>query len=188
MWFRLEKHGRQDVIKLNYSQTAVSNFVASVQLDLHRTGRAVSFATVINRVCEQLGVDKYSGFGLGPPCQIPRLRRLSELERRLETYVTTYAANRYLCVIPRQAQCLHFCIRSYTLTLLLLCRMIATLYDLESYICHDEKVSDFESLQIGPLVQMPLVRSLFQIPVGQTEIVKVCPLLTQPFRPLPTQC
>ena len=95
MLFRLEKHGRQDIIKLNYSQTAVSNFVASVQLDLHRTGRAVSYAAVINRVCEELGVKKYSEFGLGPPRQLPRLRRLSELESRLLTYVTTYAANRY---------------------------------------------------------------------------------------------
>lgn len=92
--FRLEKHGRQDVIKLNYSQTVVSNFVASVQLDLHRAGRAVTFATVINRTCDQLGVNKYSDFGLGPPRHLPRLRRLSELESRLETYVTTYVANR----------------------------------------------------------------------------------------------
>ena len=92
--FRLEKHGRQDVIKLNYSQTAISNFAAAVQLDLHRTGRAVSFASVINRICEQLGVDNYSEFGLGPPRQLPRLRRLCELESRLETYVTTYVANR----------------------------------------------------------------------------------------------
>lgn len=95
--FRLEKHGKQDVIKSNYNQTAVSNFVASVQLDLHRTGRAVSFAAVLNRVCEQLGVDKYSDLGLGPPRQLPRLRRLSELESRLVIYVTTYVANRYYC-------------------------------------------------------------------------------------------
>lgn len=92
--FRLEKHGKEDVIKLNYSQTAVSNFVASVQLDLHRAGRAVSFATVINRTCDQLGVNKYSELGLGPPRHLPRLRHLSELESRLETYVTTYVANR----------------------------------------------------------------------------------------------
>ena len=59
-----------------------------------------------------------------------------------------------------------------------------TLFDLQSYICQDENVSDFDSLQIGPLIQRPLVRSLFQVPVGQTEIVKVCPL-TQLFRPLP---
>ena len=80
---------------LNYDQTVVSNFVASVQLDLHRTARSVSYATVMYRVCEQLGVSQYSDFGLGGPRQLPRLRRLSELETRLETYVTSYVANRY---------------------------------------------------------------------------------------------
>ena len=51
--------------------------------------------------------------------------------------------------------------------------MIATLFDLQSNICHDENVPDFDTLQMGPLVQMPLVRSLFQIPTGQTEIIQV---------------
>ena len=94
LFVRLEWKGGQEVIKLNYSQTAVSNFVASVQLDLHRTGRAVSSAAVINRVCEQMGVDRYSDFGLGPPYQLQRLRRLGEIESRLVMYVSSYVANR----------------------------------------------------------------------------------------------
>ena len=58
--------------------------------------------------------------------------------------------------------------------ILLVCRMVATLFDLQSHICNGENVSDFDALQMGPLIQMPLVRSLFQVPVGQTEIIKVC--------------
>lgn len=65
-----------------------------------------------------------------------------------------------------------FCIPVYAL--LHACRMIATLFDLQSNMCHEEKVPDFDTLHMGPLVQMPLVRSLFQIPTGQTEIIQVC--------------
>ena len=81
-------------MSLVYNQSAVSNFVATIQQELHRSRRHVSSGLVINQVCQQLGVLEYKELGLGNPRQLPILRRLSELESRLVTYITSYTTTR----------------------------------------------------------------------------------------------
>ena len=56
---------------------------------------------------------------------------------------------------------------------MIFCRMIATVFDLQASICSAENVSDFASLQVGPLVKMPLVQNLFQLPADQQDILQV---------------
>jgi len=51
--------------------------------------------------------------------------------------------------------------------------MIATVFDLQASICSAEGVPDFDSLQIGPLMKMPLVQDLFQLPADQQDIMQV---------------
>ena len=51
--------------------------------------------------------------------------------------------------------------------------MIATVYDLQSSICSSENVTDFDQLQVGPLIKMPLVQNLFKLPAAQEGIIKV---------------
>lgn len=78
----------------NSTAAAATRAIASVRLDMHRAGRAVSVAAVVNRVCERLGVSNFSELGLGPLYLFGSLRRLCERERRLATYVNSYVANR----------------------------------------------------------------------------------------------
>lgn len=82
------------VVSLVYNQSAVSNFVATIQQELHKSRRHVSSGLVVNQVCQQLGVLEYKELGLGNPHQLPILRRLSELESRVVTYITSYITTR----------------------------------------------------------------------------------------------
>ena len=51
--------------------------------------------------------------------------------------------------------------------------MISTVYDLQISICSSENVTDFDQLQVGPLLKMPLVQTLFKLPAGQEAIIEV---------------
>ena len=83
-----------EFVTLVYNQHVVSNFVANIQQELHRSKRHVASGLVISQICQQLGVTEYKELGLGTPQQLPVLRRLSELEGRLVTYITSYTATR----------------------------------------------------------------------------------------------
>ena len=91
---RLQRINREEIVTLVYNQHVVSNFVANVQQEMHRSKRHVASGLVISQVCQQLGVSEYKELGLGNPQQLPVLRRLSELESRLATYITSYTATR----------------------------------------------------------------------------------------------
>ncbi|KAL0018248.1 hypothetical protein WJX77_005089 [Trebouxia sp. C0004] len=142
---RLERINGVEVVTLVYNQSAVSNFVATIQQELHRSRRHVSSGLVINQVCQQLGVLEYKELGLGNPHQLPILRRLSELESRLVTYITSYITT----------------------------RMLASVYDMEQTICSFEGVENFDALTIGPITEHPLVRTVFKLPPNQQEVLQV---------------
>lgn len=91
---RLQRINGVEVVTLVYNQHVVSSFVANIQQELHRSKRHIASGLVISQICQQLGVTEYKELGLGTPQQLPVLRRLSELEGRLVTYITSYIATR----------------------------------------------------------------------------------------------
>jgi hypothetical protein len=55
----------------------------------------------------------------------------------------------------------------------LLCREIATLADLEAYLCTVLQVESFNDLQMGPLLRHPLVIANFKPPPTVIEVPQV---------------
>jgi hypothetical protein len=53
------------------------------------------------------------------------------------------------------------------------CRDIATLADLEAYLCCSLKVQGFNELQMGPLLRNPLVVANFKPPATVVEVPQV---------------
>jgi hypothetical protein len=53
------------------------------------------------------------------------------------------------------------------------CREIATLADLEAYLCSTLQVESFNQLQMGPLLRHPLVVASFKPPATVVEVPQV---------------
>ncbi|KAK4752416.1 hypothetical protein SAY87_021214 [Trapa incisa] len=120
--------------KVGFPIERIERAVVQARSTIHTAGENVSAWKVSQAVVSNLKVDSWNSFGYRMQ-EIPSLYRLMLTEGKINAYIQCFIG----------------------------VRRITTLYDLQVAICKNEGVEKFEELELGPLLQHPLVLHYFSV-------------------------
>uniref|UniRef100_A0A0D9W0A9 Uncharacterized protein n=1 Tax=Leersia perrieri TaxID=77586 RepID=A0A0D9W0A9_9ORYZ len=112
--------------------------------EILKAGEGVTGWKVAQAVLVALKVDSWGSLGVQLH-EVPLLRDLFLIEGKVNTFIHCYVA----------------------------ARKIISVYDLESEICKNESVGQFEELGLGPFLQHPLVAHYFSVPADLSMVPKL---------------
>ncbi|KAF0912690.1 hypothetical protein E2562_018941 [Oryza meyeriana var. granulata] len=115
-----------------------------VRDEIIKAGEGVTGWKVAQAVLVALKVDSWGSLGVQLH-EVPLLRDLFLIEGKVNTFIHCYVA----------------------------ARKIVSVYDLESEICKNESVGQFEELGLGPFLQHPLVAHYFSVPADLSLVPKL---------------
>ncbi|XP_020577355.1 uncharacterized protein LOC110022648 [Phalaenopsis equestris] len=122
----------------------IESEAVKVHRDLVATGEDVSALKVSQRVVVALKVGSWSSLGFRLQ-DVPTLQRLLDNEGKASALIHCF-----VCA-----------------------RKIASLYELELFLCHNMSIKRFEELGLGPFLRQPLIKHYFAVPSVATEVFKI---------------
>ncbi|GKA64297.1 histidine kinase-, DNA gyrase B-, and HSP90-like ATPase family protein [Tanacetum coccineum] len=134
----------EDVMERNMFIMKIGKAVTNARRGIVSSGEHVSSAKVVEDVVLELDVDGWDSLGVNLG-DVPPLFRLMQLEKKINTFIN--------CFVEVWE--------------------IITLYDLETAICKNEGVSQYEELELGPLIRHPLVIRYFHVSSDSTGVFKI---------------
>uniref|UniRef100_A0A1D1Z6Y8 Sacsin n=1 Tax=Anthurium amnicola TaxID=1678845 RepID=A0A1D1Z6Y8_9ARAE len=118
--------------------------LAKAHQDLLATGESVSAWKVSQSALMALRVDSWASLGFQFQ-DVPYLRRLVATEGKVNAFIHCFVG----------------------------VRRITSVYDLDTEICKNEGIEQFDTLGLGPLLQHPLVVHYFSVPSDTSEVPKI---------------
>nr|AAO72367.1 unknow protein [Oryza sativa Japonica Group] len=115
-----------------------------VRDEIIKAGEGVTGWKIAQAVLVALKVDSWGSLGVQLH-EVPLLRDLFLVEGKVNTFIHCYVA----------------------------ARKIVSVYDLESEICKNESIGQFEELGLGPFLQHPLVAHYFSVPADLSLVPKL---------------
>ncbi|PWA52322.1 hypothetical protein CTI12_AA456010 [Artemisia annua] len=122
----------------------IGKTVNEARRSLVSQGKHVSSAKVVEDVVVGMNVDEWESLGVEMK-DVPPLFRLMQLEKKINTFIN--------CFVEVWE--------------------IITLYDLETAICKNEGVNQYEELELGPLIRHPLVIHYFRVSSDSTGVFRI---------------
>ncbi|XP_035841835.1 protein NO VEIN isoform X2 [Helianthus annuus] len=131
-------------VQVNGTVEKIDKAVVKARHELIAAGENVSALKVSQGVLVVLQADSWDSLGLQIQ-QVPSLYRLMVIEGKINAFINCFVG----------------------------VRKITTLSDLETAICKNEGVQQFEELELGPLIRHPLVNHYFCVSSDSTGVFKI---------------
>ncbi|GJZ41621.1 hypothetical protein Tco_0588507 [Tanacetum coccineum] len=134
----------ENVMEQNMYIMKIGKAVTKARRGIVSSGEHVSSAKVVEDVVLELNVDQWDSIGVKMQ-DVPPLFRLMQLEKKINTFIN--------CFVEVWE--------------------IITLHDLETAICKNGGVNQYEELELGPLIRHPLVIRYFRVSSDSTGVFKI---------------